>query len=669
MSGPRRWRFTAAGMIVAAALLGGALGWLWSDVRAPVYAATATLMVQTVAPARQAYDAARADAARAPGLAALSVGPERLSQVANELQLAVSLVDLSQQVNARTRLGTPFIDITARAADPREAALFANRLAELAIESGGASSTSSGTQLMMVESAENPTQPAYSREPVATATGALVLGVIALAIVVWRRGHRGLPTQASPREGSSREIAIGAGLAVVILLSLGLEAPESAAQVLALLAAGLGAISPPSGLALLAIVFPFPDSEAFGPLTLNLLIIGGITYGTILDAALRRAIPQVGLGTLAVAAYLGLALVASLPPLNGLEGDRAVAAIARFMQLGAGLVLVLVGAYHFARHDPRPYIVLIAVSTAFAAALAISQLASVDFSGLPVQGLFSEAGAANAVRPSGPFQNANYFGHFLALGLVATLGILLTIRRLQLRLLLSISALAIASALLFASLSRGALLAAVPGILTLVWTWLRPRIALVATTAMFVVAATLYPLLLEARVDRSETATSAATEAGVAASDQQRFDAVTAAIPLFLIDPVLGVGFGQYHFESTRYVGSSAATSSHNQYLNILAEQGLVGIAAFSALVAALILGLRRARSGVSKLALAVLATYAADGMFIEPINSLQTSTALWLVLGAGLAPATLRQAARVASTLTPQSAKTPAMRRVEAVR
>ena len=668
MSRPRRWRFTAAVMIVAAALLGGALGWLWSDVRAPVHAATATLMVQTVAPARQAYDAARADAGRAPALAALSVGPERLSQAANELQLAGSLGDISHQVNARNRLGTPFIEITARAADPREAALFANRLAQLAIESGGGSSNTSGTRLLMVEPAERPTQPAYSRAPVAIATGAFVLGVLVLAIVAWARGRRGLPMQALPRVGSSRDLALGAGLAVVILLSLGIEAREPAAQVLALLAAGLGAVSPSAGLALLAIVFPFPDSEAFGPITLNLLVIGGITYGTILDAALRRSVPRVGLGTLAVAAYIGLALISSLPPLNGLEGERAVASIARFMQLGAGMVLVLVAAYHFARHDPRPYIVLTAISTAFAAALALSQLAAIDLSALPVDGLFFEAGAGNAVRPSGPFQNANYFGHFLALGLVATLGILLTKRRLQLRLLLSVSALGIASALTFASLSRGALLAVVPGVLTLVWTWSRPRIALLATTAMFVIAATLYPLVLEARIARSDTATSAATEAGVAASDQQRFDAVTAAIPLFLIDPVLGVGFGQYHFESTRYVGSSAATSSHNQYLNILAEQGLMGMAAFSALVAALIVGLRRARSGVSRLALAMLVTYAVDGMFIEPMNSLQTSTALWLVLGAGLAPATVRQAAQVASTVRPQSAKTRGLRKVGAV-
>ena len=651
MSGPRRSRLIAAGTIVAAALLGGALGWLWSNVRPPIYAATATLMVQATASAGDAYEAARSDVALAPVLAALSIAPSRIAQIEDELRPVGSVADLTHQVNARSEVGTPFIAITARAPDGPGAAQFANRLAELAVESGGSPAGVAATRLTLVEPAATPNRPAYTRAPLAIATGALAAGALAFAILTLVRGRRHQPVPASLRVSSSQGLAIGVGLAVVIIGSTAIGTPEPAPQALTLLAAGLSAVSPSAGLALLALLFPLPDSGAFGPITLNLLVIGGITYGTIIDAAVRRDAPRIGLGTLAVLFYVGLAALASLPPLNGLDGERAVAPFARFLQLGAGLVLVLVAAYHFARHDPRPYVVLTAVSAAFAATLAIAQLVAGDATSLPAQGLFQAAEVVNVVRPSGPFVNANYFGLYMALGLVATLGGMLMLRRL--RLLLIICAVPIAFALTFGSLSRGALLAVLPGVLILVWTWSRPRIALLATTVLVAMAVILYPLLLDARVARSETGTTADAEAGVSVSDQERLNAVVAAIPLFAVDPVFGVGFGQYHFESTRFVRSSHATSSHNQYLNILAEQGLVGVAAFAGLVAALIAGLVRARSGLSKLAMAMAATYAMAGLALEPLNSLQTSGSLWLVLGAGLATATLRQAAPAAAERT----------------
>ena len=666
MSGPRRWRFIAAGTIFAAVLLGGTFGWLWSAVRPPVYAGTATLMVQTTAPLRQSYDAVRGDVVRAPVIAALSVAPPRIAQVADALGLEHSSADLARQVNARNERGTPFIAITARASDPTAAAQFANGLAELAVASGGDPSDDSATRIAIVEPAVPPVQPAYSRAPLSIATGALALGSLAAAVVVVARGRRLPPVLQPARTRSPREIGVGVGLGIIIVASLAIGAPEEVSHALTLLGAGLAVVSPAAGLALLALLFPLPDGYPFGPITLQLLVIGGFTFGTILDAAVRRDVPRIGLGTLAVLFYIGLAMVASAPVLNGLDGERLVASLARFLQLGAGLLLVLVAAFHFGRHDPRPYVMLTVVSAAFAATLAIAQLLAVDPTGLPFQGLYPPTEAINVVRPSGPFVNANYFGLFMALGLVAAMGSWWIMPRL--RLLLAVCVLPMAFALTSGSLSRGALLAVVAGVLTLVWTRSRPRIALLATIGMLAMAAILYPLLLDARVTRTEVGTTADTEAGVAASDEERFDSVAAALPLFGIDPIFGVGFGQYHFESTHYVGSSTATSSHNQYLNILAEQGVVGIAALAALLAALIAGLIRARSEISRLGIAMLATYAVAGLVLEPLNTLQTSGTLWLVLGAGLVPATSRQAAPASAESAPQPARAAQPGIVEAI-
>ena len=92
------------------------------------------------------------------------------------------------------------------------------------------------------------------------------------------------------------------------------------------------------------------------------------------------------------------------------------------------------------------------------------------------------------------------------------------------------------------------------------------------------------------------TASAAAVGAGGPVRERRAAPRVgrRRARPLFLLDPLLGVGFGQYEYVSPRFVGNSFATSAHNQYLKILAEQGLVGTAFYVAAVVALLVAMRR---------------------------------------------------------------------------
>jgi O-antigen ligase len=83
---------------------------------------------------------------------------------------------------------------------------------------------------------------------------------------------------------------------------------------------------------------------------------------------------------------------------------------------------------------------------------------------------------------------------------------------------------------------------------------------------------------------------------------------VLAAWAMFLDQPVLGVGAGNYTVHFDRYadkVGFSARDYEqpgevhypHNLYLEIAAETGLVGLALFAGVIAAAFAGLRRARA------------------------------------------------------------------------
>ena len=130
------------------------------------------------------------------------------------------------------------------------------------------------------------------------------------------------------------------------------------------------------------------------------------------------------------------------------------------------------------------------------------------------------------------------------------------------------------------------------------WLWYRNRqLATIAAVAAVVVGLVITPLVVGARLGSPTAATAAAAQEGLTESDEQRLESVAAGTQLFLLDPVLGVGFGQYDYVSPRFVGNSFATSADNQYLKILAEQGLVGTAFYVVAVVALLVAMRRSAS------------------------------------------------------------------------
>ena len=117
-----------------------------------------------------------------------------------------------------------------------------------------------------------------------------------------------------------------------------------------------------------------------------------------------------------------------------------------------------------------------------------------------------------------------------------------------------------------------------------------------------------------------------------------------AGVAMFLASPVFGVGFGVFQFLSPAYVGASQATASHNAYIQILAEQGLVGMLVVASFMVMLVVALIRSVSPLRGAALAMLSCYLIQSWFINSTTSIQVSGLTWLTMAAALCAVDVRK-------------------------
>ena len=179
------------------------------------------------------------------------------------------------------------------------------------------------------------------------------------------------------------------------------------------------------------------------------------------------------------------------------------------------------------------------------------------------------------------------------------------------------------SAAVVISLSRSALVVVLAGLLAVAFTHSR-RAGLVTAAAVLVLALGLYPLFVSFRVTATNGTASAQTYLILAQSDQGRLEAALVGPQLFGTAPLFGVGFGHYSILSGRILGTPIA--AHDWYLNVLAEQGIVGISLWLAMLAAVAVALRNRPRAPRSMGYAVLAAYAVGSFFLEPPNTVQTS-------------------------------------------
>jgi putative inorganic carbon (HCO3(-)) transporter len=156
------------------------------------------------------------------------------------------------------------------------------------------------------------------------------------------------------------------------------------------------------------------------------------------------------------------------------------------------------------------------------------------------------------------------------------------------------------------SFSRGALLAlAVLAVLLVAWRYIR-GVKLVLLAAVMAVAAVFAAPELGVRVSSLQGLVGIVSEEAPDpdSSIVGRLTLNLAALNTFLDHPIIGVGRGVYQLESAAYANeldlrhfpSNSAFRAHNLYLEVAAETGIVGLAAFGGIVIATLALLWRQR-------------------------------------------------------------------------
>jgi putative inorganic carbon (HCO3(-)) transporter len=195
-------------------------------------------------------------------------------------------------------------------------------------------------------------------------------------------------------------------------------------------------------------------------------------------------------------------------------------------------------------------------------------------------------------RFSGPIDDANYFAGLLVFVVPLAVEPLLHERHNVMR-MGAAWALFVSLLCIYFTASRGALVALAIVIVTAAAVYRERRLYLVlAGVSLVVVIIAAFPVAYLARVE-SMLAVVPGLDTGTPAdgSVRGRLDMWRIALALFVDHPLLGIGLGNYEMHYQEYARLLGLTpqqgdlGAHNIYLEVAAERGLVGLAAFVALL------------------------------------------------------------------------------------
>ncbi|HXV58919.1 MAG TPA: O-antigen ligase family protein [Gaiellaceae bacterium] len=393
------------------------------------------------------------------------------------------------------------------------------------------------------------------------------------------------------------------------------------------------------GLALLVVLTPFAENAPIAEpenarlrlaLVLWAMLLVGVQGVRSVLGGRRLEAPPVFLGA---GAFVAAAL-AAVP-----FAQNEAAATAKFLALaGSVLVYLLIALFLDDWRSLRPVLAALLVVGLLVSSHALWQYATGELSRV---GFVSETGAVE-YRVASFFPHPNQLAGFVVLFVPLSVGLYAVFEsRLARAACVLLGLLAVPAALV--TYSRGVLVALVALVLVLA----RSRKAWPLVAAAVVLVVVLAPAAWQDRVasvsslDRPEIAT--------------RLDFWSAAWSMFQSSPVVGVGLNNFdvaYVELERTgrsflpgTGLAPPESAHNLYLNTLAEQGLLGVAALALLILAagrMVLALRRSADprmrgfglGLLGAGIALLVSNLFDVTFVDP----KTSILAWTLLGVGAA-------------------------------
>ncbi|HVB96808.1 MAG TPA: O-antigen ligase family protein [Chloroflexota bacterium] len=257
------------------------------------------------------------------------------------------------------------------------------------------------------------------------------------------------------------------------------------------------------------------------------------------------------------------------------------------------------------------------------------------------------------LRAYGSFGQPNPFGGYLAMTLPIAMAIVVWQRPWQKRpdLLtgLALVATAIGGGALLMSLSRGAWIGVTVGIVVVAWRQTRRGgslilLGLVAFAALFALDALhVVPAAISHRLGQITEYFGLYDVSQITPTPQnwaiiERMAHWEAAWDMYLAHPILGVGPGHYPIAYPDFrvnaIWQDPLGHAHNVYLNVLAEEGFLGLASYVgqwlAWLAVILAGWRRAKSNLDQALVAgVLASFAAvafhnvvDDLYVHGLNA-----------------------------------------------
>jgi O-antigen ligase len=402
-------------------------------------------------------------------------------------------------------------------------------------------------------------------------------------------------------------------------------------QAAALAAIAAAILNPAVGLVIFAFMAPLKTPLVLPAPGFNALLLLGILAGCIYRLPFERPRLTVGTPLMLLLAFVLYAFVQQLPEMaTGYAGKDAHLISSLFLQLLLCAATVIATGIVLAGRRPDPFIAALLVSATLAALLAIVSAAIPV--GSPIANLLERPGD---VRVTGPFGNPNAFGLFLATGIALTAALWFQASRpLVRRGLVATGAVLLVGLVL--SFSRGGMLAVAAGAVALVFARNR-ALGVAAVVVGVVLALIIYPAFVDWRLASQTGSASETARLTLADSDEGRLSGVLAGFSLLAASPIFGVGFGHYSLLTVSLAGTTVPIGAHNWYMNVLAEQGLVGIVIWLLLVVAVAQWLRTRAAFPRSIGYAVGATFVIGCMFLEPLTTIQTSVLALMVVTAAL--------------------------------
>jgi O-antigen ligase len=434
------------------------------------------------------------------------------------------------------------------------------------------------------------------------------------------------------RAGRTDAFVLPAGLALGAAIVFGmLLHQDQVTRAASVAAIAIAVLNPAVGLVTFAFMAPLKTPLVIPTPGFNALLVLGILAGCIYRLPFERPRLSVGTPLMLLLAFVLYVSVQQLPEMaSGYAGREAHLVSSLFLQLLLCTATVVAAGVVLGGRRPYPFIAALLISATVAAVLAI--LSAVTTVGPPLAYLLERPGD---VRVTGPFGNPNSFGLFLATGITLAAALFLKTSRPLYRQGLVATGIVLSVGVVL-SFSRGGMFAVAAGAVGLVFARNR-ALGIAAAVVGVVLALIIYPAFVDWRLENQTGSASETARLSLAESDEGRLSAVLAGFSLFAASPIFGVGFGHYTLLTVSLADTTVPIGAHNWYMNVLAEQGAVGIVMWLLLMVSVAQWLRTRAEFPRSIGYAVGGTFAVGSLFQEPMTNIQTSVLALIVITAAL--------------------------------